>query len=199
MNRSIYWLSLIVALIGVGFYFWNAQTPKTVISQNPSSASTRGGVIFPNTSYDRVVAYHYDGVMGRSIIEKGRLHPHIKDSVALDPTDVQGVLATLNNITTYGGEPTRCFRPRHGLVFYSKGKAIAQVSICFECNHLRSDPPIKAAYAMQSRHAAAYGFSEQGRQALMDLCKTMGFGQCGHPDMPPALTEEDLNAEGDLY
>jgi len=42
-------------------------------------------------------------------------------------------LALLHNPKGYGGEPMRCFMPRHGYRF-SSANAHADILICFECN-----------------------------------------------------------------
>ncbi len=135
--------------------------------------------IFPNTTYTKVVAYHFeDTETGENIVNKaGELNPTVKKEQELNPAQVKNFLTLINNPDTYGGEAMRCFQPRLGLVFYNAhNKAAAHISICFQCNNFSATPNIARQEDMPNGSRA---FSEHGRQQLVAFCKSLDFGQCG--------------------
>jgi len=136
------------------------------------------GVVFPDTEYSKVIAYHFEDLEGGHIIgENGALNSTVKKQKKLSEEEISLFLKTINNKKSYGGIYTRCFKPRLGVVFYDDvDKPVAHVSICFECNQQMSTPLIKA-------HVEApvgnHGYSEEGFRNLTTLCRKLGFGQCG--------------------
>jgi len=135
------------------------------------------GVVFPNANYTSVTAYHFEDLEGNPIISKeGILNPTIKKEKALTEEETQTFLAVINNNKTYGGLYTRCFKPRLGLVFYNENKAVAHISICFECSQQTAFPSIKAHVDAPT---GAHGYSEEGFRKLTSFCHELGFGQCG--------------------
>jgi hypothetical protein len=146
-------------------------------SSSTDSKSENRGVVFPNTNYTSVVAYHFEGLEGNEIINKdGVLNPTIKKEKELTEKEIQTFLKIINNHKTYGGLYTRCFKPRLGLVFYNEDKAVAHISICFECSQQTAFPLIKAHADAPS---GAHGYSEEGFRNLTTFCHNLGFGQCG--------------------
>jgi len=141
--------------------------------------------IFPDFSFDEVIAYDYDGEMesfGREIIENNKLSPYIK-KVTLTPKQTQQLITNLNAASTYGGSKAVCFNPHLGIVFYYKKKVVAYISICFECNYLVSSKLIPAT---EKKIIAIYddlvvfdsGFSELGVEKLSALCRELEFSHC---------------------
>lgn len=142
---------------------------------NPKSE--KEGVVFPNASYTSVTAYHFEDLEGEAIISKeGVLNPTIKKEKELTEKEINTFLATINDTKTYGGLYTRCFKPRLGLVFYNEKKAVAHISICFECSQQTAFPLIKAHLEAPT---GAHGYSEEGFRNLTNFCHSLGFGQCG--------------------
>ncbi len=52
-------------------------------------------------------------------------------------------LLTCDQESTHDFPPADCFSPRHGVIFYAKGKITAVYSICLECNRVRKKNLIK--------------------------------------------------------
>ena len=143
------------------------------------------GKIFPDFSFDEVIAYDYDGEMesfGIEIIENNKLTPFKKKAV-LSPKQIQNLIFNLNAESTYGGSKAFCFNPHLGIVFYSKKKVVAYISVCFECNYLVSSKLIPVT---EKKIIAIYddlvvfdsGFSELGREKLSALCIELDFSHC---------------------
>jgi hypothetical protein len=143
------------------------------------------GRIFPDFSFDEVIAYDYDGEMesfGIEIIQNNKLTPYKKKAV-LSPKQIMNLIADLNAETTYGGSKAICFNPHLGIVFYSKKRVVAYISICFECNYLVSSKLIPVT---EKKIIAIYddlvvfdsGFSELGVEKLSALCHELDFSHC---------------------
>ncbi|WMX15401.1 hypothetical protein [Aureispira sp. CCB-E] len=166
-----YYLPTSLFFLCILFFYSCDSTPPT----NPSPKEL--GVVFPDVSYTSVIAYHFEDLEGNPIISKeGILNPTIKKEKVLSEEEIQVFLKTINDPKTYGGLYTRCFKPRLGLVFYNEDKAVAHISICFECSQQMAFPQIKAyAKAPQGEH----GYSEAGFRKLTSFCHELGFGQCG--------------------
>lgn len=144
-------------------------------STQSSGNEDNKGVVFPNATYTKVVAYHFEDLSGKGIIdENGELNPTVKKEKELDKDQIDDFLKTINKEKTYGGESTRCFKPRLGVVFYNGTTAVAHVSICFECSQQVSTPAILA-----YTQAPNSGYSEEGFRTLTSFCRHLGFGQCG--------------------
>ncbi len=147
-------------------------------------------VVFPGVEYGKVVAYDYEGPMGENIFEKGKLYHNIKKEKVLDAEQISYLLDVLNDEGSYGGDITRCFRPRLGFVFYdAQGRYQAQVSVCFECNQHQASPQIKAQDAA-GRQTGKQGYSTEGRKKLIELCQSLGFSNCGTVDKN--IDDDDL-------
>ena len=143
------------------------------------------GRIFPDFSFDEVIAYDYDGEMesfGIEIIQNNKLTPYKKKAV-LSPKQIKNLIADLNAETTYGGSKAFCFNPHLGIVFYNKKKVVAYISICLECNYLVSSKLIpvtekKVIAVYDDLVVFAEGFSESGREKLSTLCQELDFSHC---------------------
>jgi hypothetical protein len=161
-----------------------------------SSCSTDqkiSGVVFPNTEYSKVVAYDYEGLKGENIYDfkNQKLYHTIKNEQELSGEQISNLLDVLNDEKSYGGDVTRCFKPRLGVVFYdAQGKAKAEISICFECNQHQSTPTILAQESAKAASAMSFhGYSNEGRQKLVDFCKSLNFTNCGTVEHEDEHTE----------
>lgn len=154
-----------------------------VVLASCSSENKIEGVVFPNTEYSKVVAYDYEGLQGDNIYDfkNQKLYHSIKNEQELSKEQINNLLDVLNDTKTYGGDVTRCFKPRLGVVFYdAAGKAKAEISICFECNQHQSTPSILAQGQAKAASAMSlHGYSNEGRQKLVDFCKSLNFTNCG--------------------
>lgn len=165
-------------------------------NKNTASVSAKS-VVFPNVNYAKAIAYDYEGVQGENIYEKGKLYHSIKNEQALSAEQISNLLDVLNDEGTYGGDVTRCFKPRLGVVFYdAEGKYLAQVSICFECNQHQASPSILAQDNTR-KVTNMTGYSAEGRRKLVEFCKSLNFSNCGTVDREEATSEalsnEDLH------
>lgn len=164
---------LLLILTFLCLVLFNSCDSSAPTNQKPKDE----GVVFPNASYTSVTAYHFDDLEGNGIIDKnGVLNPTIKKEKELTEEEINTFLKTINDNKTYGGLYTRCFKPRLGLVFYNKDKAVAHISICFECSQQTAFPLIKAHV---DAPVGAHGYSEEGFRNLTNFCHSLGFGQCG--------------------
>jgi len=137
---------------------------------------------FPSTSFVRAIAYDYEGSSGQNIYEHGKKFHGIKKEQILASNQVDNLLDILNDKGSYGGNISRCFKPRLGVIFYDKeDKVVGQVSICFECNSQQSTPAIKAKEIMTVETGNS-GFSDAGRSKLIEFCKSLSFSNCGQVD-----------------
>lgn len=158
------------------FYILTLSSCQPVESTNTTEVDDVG-VVFPNCTYSKVVAYHFEDLEGNPIIDKeGELNPTVKKERRLNKKEITNFLSVINNEDTYGGIYTRCFRPRLGIVFYDGTIPIAHISICFECSQQSSSLKIKA-YA--TAPVGEHGYSEEGFRNLTTFCRKLGFGQCG--------------------
>jgi hypothetical protein len=167
---------LLLSLVFLCAIIFNSCQPSSSPS-NPKTTETETGFVFPNAKYTSVTAYHFEDLKGDLIINKeGILNPTIKKEKELRAEEINSFLSIINDSKTYGGLYTRCFKPRLGLIFYKEDKAVAHISICFECSQQRAFPLIKA-YA--DAPVGAHGYSEEGFRKLTSFCHNLGFGQCG--------------------
>ncbi len=136
-------------------------------------------------AYDSVVAYEYEGNGGQRIVKGNELIDSIEKSQALKEEEVSEFDSLLTDTGTYGALTGACFDPHLGLVYYLEGAIEAHVSICLDCNNLRSSVDIPAmehpSHLVPVEDGEDYhakGFSMRARKALSRLCRSLGFGHC---------------------
>lgn len=136
------------------------------------------GGIFPDADYDRAVAYHFEDLNGRPIIdEEGKLNATVKKEKEMTEEETRDFLQVINNSETYMTSKScaQCYFPRFGVVFYKGTSVAAHISICLQCGHQKSSIRVGAQGGLENGRC----YSGPGLQALSKLCKKMGFGQCG--------------------
>lgn len=101
---------------------------------------------FLNLKFDKVIMYDFEGGkdLGLIIDDNGRLAKTVKKQAILDKVNVEKLSRLLGEKTSYGGTTAFCFEPHVGLVYYLNGKVVAHVSICLDCNRLKSSIVIPA-------------------------------------------------------
>ena len=90
----------------------------------------------PNLPFGEVEAFALDGAydFASPASKEGTLRSAgILARVNLSADAARRVMVALHNPKTYGGEPARCFIPRHGLRFVDHARA-ADVLFCLECH-----------------------------------------------------------------
>ena len=153
---------------------------KTLQNYNP----------YKNLLYDSIVAYDFMGDGDRSIVYKDRLDRSAKHPRKLSPQQTEKLIATVTDTATYGNGTAACFNPHLGFVFYHNGKIKSSISVCFGCNYLIADEYLPAHNHYNflevgddyTIRRALFGFSEQGKEKLMQMCEELGLQYCkNHP------------------
>ena len=135
---------------------------------------------FDTISFDKVIAYDYDGVGEISIVVQNNLIPSykIKKQTVLTSIQYKKLNSVLGDNKTYGGTTAACFEPHLGIVYYKKNKIVGHISICLACNYHDSKPEIPA----QNSHKTdlcdkcyAYGYSKIGRKQISEFVKEINF------------------------
>lgn len=164
------------------------SAPTRNIVENKEHLSKPIPTQYPFANYDSVLAYSFNkrwfGEDNQIITEyKSELNQSAElPGVKLSDDQTMRILQILNDVSTYSGQPGACFDPRMGLVFYGAGKVVAHVSICFECNRLRSFPDINA--DVYARYAGYFGFGKEGRSKLKAFCTELNLNYCDqHSDL----------------
>ncbi len=96
---------------------------------------------FSKLKYDSVRMYDFEGGKGTDLYiinEKGGLAKNIKKQTVLKQAEIVALNQRLNNKKSFGWPTAACFDPHLGFVYYRKGKVIAHVTICLDCNRLHS-------------------------------------------------------------
>lgn len=159
-----------------------ATIKQIKVSPNPHASTP-----FDLIDYDRVVAYDYGGegedAYSPIVDEKGNLHSSVINSKDLTQHQVDDLTNFLGRNETYGNSTAFCFEPHLGIVFYKEDKIKAHLSICLQCNLLRSSVEIPATqlkkmYPGTDNEFALEGFSKSGRQKIMKLCADLQFSHC---------------------
>jgi len=139
---------------------------------------------FSTLNSDKVVLYDFSGGKGEGIISiidnKGNLAKTVKKKILLDLETVKVLNKKLESRESYGGATASCFDPHLGIVYYSKNKPIAHLSICMDCNRLRSSRNIPAQnQGKTGKGEDAYylldGMSKSFRIYINELLKKYNF------------------------
>lgn len=157
---------------------------KLEIIDKPRSKRVSKSFLNPydTLTFDKVIAYDYDGAGEYQIVEQGKLFiDNIKNKTELTREQIGKINKFLGDTSTYGGSTAACFDPHLGLVYYLKGKIVGYISICLECNFLESSLKIQAEDYKKTElcdSCFAHGFSKTGRKRINDLCKELRFSHC---------------------
>jgi hypothetical protein len=107
----------------------------------------QGAKTFSSLKYDKVIIYDYSGSKDyylHIIDEQGRLAKTVTKQATLTTTEINKLSKSLDSKSSYGGGSAACFDPHLGIVYYSKTKIVAYVSVCLDCNALDSSIDIAA-------------------------------------------------------
>lgn len=151
---------------------------KTVIPDKST------GKPFDTLDYDKVVTYDYKGFGGEiiSIIENGEFVDVVMKQKFLNQKQIDRFLQILTKNETYGDVTAFCFDPHLGVVFFKNDKVVYKIDVCLDCNYLKSDTEIPAMYSKVVNKGAEeeflvpmIGFSEQGKNDIINFCKELEF------------------------
>jgi hypothetical protein len=138
---------------------------------------------FLKLKFDRVVMYDFEGGKGADISiinENGQLAKSVKKQRLLDNATVKKLNDKLGEKKSFGGTTAFCFDPHVGFVYYLKGKVVAHISICLDCNRLRSniDIPVQKQGKVGDGDESYYladGLSKSFRQFINALLEKNQF------------------------
>jgi len=136
---------------------------------------------FKKLKYTKVIAYNF-ALKGSheqySIIkEDGKLdYTTVLPGRILLIEEVDSLITTLADTSTYGGGIAMCFEPRLAFVFYNDNSIVACIDVCFECNYLTSTISIPAKDYYNKNFD--YGFSKFGRKRLIAFCRKLNMSYC---------------------
>ena len=126
---------------------------------------------FPGQVYHKVIAYELNGRYGHaraaSVFEAqtGR-------QVVLTEPQLEEFLSLFNDRKSYGYYEMACFNPRIGLVFYNaSNEIVAYLSLCLECNNVRSEPMIDFDLERPSNS----GFTKKTYRQLLEMFNDWGI------------------------
>jgi hypothetical protein len=100
---------------------------------------------WPGVAYSEVRGYAYNkrGLVGTSILRKGRLAPSVinKRGVVLTAEQTQRVILAVTGRTPGIREPEYCFQPHHAFIFYDTAKKpVAWVELSSVCGSAEASP-----------------------------------------------------------
>jgi hypothetical protein len=120
-----------------GFLFFLILSFPLKAQQNP----------FLALKFDKVIMYDFTGGKGSDLYivdEKDELAKSISKQIQLDKATIAKLNEKLGNKKSYGAATAFCFDPHLGFVYYLKGKIVGHITICLDCNRLRSSISIAA-------------------------------------------------------
>ncbi|MES2702612.1 MAG: hypothetical protein V4649_08240 [Bacteroidota bacterium] len=99
---------------------------------------------FPGSKFDSVLMYDFKGEKGNGlyIVNNGKLAGSIEKTAKLTASEARTLTSKIALTQSYGGSTASCFDPHLGFVYLFKGKIVAHVTVCLDCNRLRSNPAI---------------------------------------------------------
>ena len=169
---------------------------KTIVDSEPLISNSDTLIDpFLKLDYDEVFIYNfnYDSAKKQRLnlefsVKSFNFNKVNKTSLKkLDSSTVNGIIKTLSDTATYGGQTYACFLPRMGLTFLKDKKTVFNVLICLECNYLESTARIPAMFHYDYKifpddatPITLYnmGFSDKGKQALLEICSSSGLAFC---------------------
>ena len=130
---------------------------------------------FPGVKYSSIRAFYFNAKVGRPecmmpLNKDGSLCSSVEEpGKLLSNKQIARLVATVNEPTSFDRSFAKCFIPHHAFVLYNtKGKAVAQLSICFECDRVSLEPS----------QPNERSLTQHGRRQLQTLCKELGLKSC---------------------
>lgn len=133
--------------------------------------------------FDKVVMYDFSGSKdwNQYIVDgNGRLVSSVTKQVGLDNASVKKINSFLGLKSSFGAGTAACFSPHLGFVYYFRGKVVAYITICLECNVLVSSKPLEAQKQGKvgegkDAYYTADGLSQSFRLYINSLLKKFNF------------------------
>lgn len=155
------------------------ELKQFVISSPPITKEEKLSAPFDTLEFNKVIAYEFDGVGGRKIIDsKGNYSNKIEVQKQINDKQLFEFTELITNPKSYGKVTAACFDPKMSLVFYENEVPRVTIDICLDCNYLISSVPIpilEEAHNKVSELGITYGFSEKGVDGIMKLAEELDF------------------------
>lgn len=98
--------------------------------------------------YDTAFAYYFDNESSECTTHDGILIDGKMNPSVINPKGEKLSVGQIVEVSrAMGGqysdeiiERKDCYLPHHGILFYHQGKIVADISICFQCNQVKSHP-----------------------------------------------------------
>ncbi len=98
---------------------------------------------FPVEEFSSIVAYQMNGEGDDAIFENGEFSKMVTGKQReLNADQTMLLLDFVQDDKSFGGEVSNCFNPRHAFVFYNDNRPVAHLTICTECNWMKSTPDL---------------------------------------------------------
>jgi len=156
--------------------WWLGMMWATIACTSTTSEKVVEGSVFPNTDYQKVVAYHFEAKTDSTLVyQDNKLHPTIKKEKELSIEEVRTLLQWVNDKRSYGEQCDSCSVERLGVVFYKEAAVVAHLTFGIACGKQLAVPVVAAQNIfIPSRQC----YQSYGQQHLQQLCQSLGFGQC---------------------
>lgn len=138
---------------------------------------------FTKLKFDKVIAYDFSGGKESDlsiVTPAGKLSKSVSKQKELPNSLAKELSIQLGSKSSYGKGTASCFEPHLGFVYYYKGKIVAHVTVCLDCNRLRSsiDIPAQKQGKAESEGEVYYmldGMSDAFRSFLNAIVKQYQF------------------------
>jgi hypothetical protein len=136
---------------------------------------------FDALKYDKVVFFDFEPTFKeepRILDNNGKALQVIVKRVQLPSAIITDLNSRLSSKKSYGAGTAPCFVPHCGFVYYLKGKPLAQVTVCLECNRLYSTvdiPAQKQGKTVKGTYYELDGLSKSFQQYINGMLIKYGF------------------------
>ena len=128
--------------------------------------------------FDKVVIYDFEDqdenlslVDGNGALSKAM---KIKKQVQLDQITIKKLNSTIRDKRSYRQVKADCFEPHLGLIWYFKGKIAMVLSVCMDCNVLRSNIYIPARHKGRTANSSRpYNLNEGMNKPLRKFLNSL--------------------------
>ena len=100
---------------------------------------------YQQLKFDKVIMYEFEGGLGSdlSIVDaRGHIAKSATKRVVLDKENALSLTKKLGEKESFVDEMAMCFEPHLGFVYYWRGKIVAYITVCLDCNILVSSIPL---------------------------------------------------------
>jgi hypothetical protein len=148
-----------------------------------TTVNAQSNIPLSKLKFDKVMMYDFEGGKESDLYiidNSGRLAKTIKKQVQLEKAEANRLTSKMGTKQAFGGTTASCFDPHLGFVYYLNGKVVGHVTVCLDCNRLRSSFEIPAQKqgkvgTGKDSYYTADGLSPAFREYLNELLKANEF------------------------